>query len=232
MTRIETIADGVWGVQTVQPIGLGASLPLRMTVVKDDQGLLLFAPIAIDDALAAELADLGPVHTLIAPNRLHHRHIAAAKGRYRAARMLGAPGLAKKKPQINFDGALAADNQPSPALRTLLVEGADKLSEVVFLHEPSRTLIVTDLVFNIPDAAGMSWVILKALSRALGPCEQSRLLRTMTNDRGAAGLSIAQLLSWSFDRVVPAHGNVVESDAAETLKAALWWMRGESRRPN
>lgn len=226
---MKKIADGVWGAETVESIGMGACLPLRMTILQDDDGLILIAPIAIDDELAAEIGAKGGVHTLIGPNLLHHRYVNAAKSRYPEARSLGAPGLAEKKPEIAFDGVLA-DGSISPSVEAMLVEGAKKLSEVVFLHKPSRTLVVTDLVFNIPDASGMSWFILKAFSGALGRCEQSRLCRTLTNDRAATAQSIDKLLAWSFDRVVPAHGEVVESDAPRTLEAGLWWMRGEARR--
>ncbi len=160
MSQLKRIADGVWGAETVQSIGMGASLPLRMTILQDNVGLILVAPIPIDDALSAELAALAPVHTLIRPNLLHYKYLSAAKQRYPDAELLGAPRLAEKRPELAFDGVLTADRSPSPALDLLRISGADKLSEIVFLHKPSRTLVVTDLVFNIPKATAMSWLVL------------------------------------------------------------------------
>jgi len=137
--------------------------------------------------------------------------------------------LAKKCPELTFDGVLETGSL-SDEIDAVQVEGAPKLSETVFLHRPSRTLVVTDLVFNIPEAKGMSWFLLTTVSRALGKVEQSRLLRWLTSDRAAAGESVKSILALPFDRVVPAHGEVIENDASAQLRAGLWWMRGESRR--
>lgn len=222
------IADGVWGAQTTVNIGMGAHLPLRMTVLRDDSGLLLVSPIAIDSALAAEIAKLGDVHTLVGPNRLHYQHLEAAQRRYPKARLLGAPGLAEKCPTLTFDGVIEA-GQLSEAIEVLAIEGADKLSERVLWHRPSRTLVVTDCVFNIPGASGMAWFILKFLSGTLGRFEQSRLIRSMTNDRLATARSVEAILGWPIERVVMAHGEVAEGDVVERLRAGLWWWRGVAR---
>lgn len=230
MNKLVEIADGVFGVNTEFKLGAGVKLPLRMTVLRDGDGLALVAPIPIDDALAQELSAHGPVRHLLAPNLLHHAYVAAAQERYPEARALAAPGLADKRKDLSFDGELGT-GELSEDIRTLHVQGADKLSEVVFLHRPSRTLVVTDLVFNIRDATGMSKFVLAMMSRALGRVEQSRLCRWLTTDRDATARSVEDLLALDFDRVVMAHGEVIERDAKAELTAGLWWMRGESRRP-
>ena len=162
MEQAKRIADGVWGVETVVGVGLGVHLPLRMTVLRVDGGLWLVSPIAIDDALADELSALGEVHALVAPNLLHHAHVEAAKRRYPEARLLGAPGLAAKRPALPWDGAVDTGSLAGD-LQGRRIEGADKLSEVVLWHVPSATLVVTDAVFNIPEARGMSWLVLEYL---------------------------------------------------------------------
>ena len=230
MNKLVEIADGVFGVDTEFKLGAGVKLPLRMTVLRDGDGLALVAPVPIDDDLASELAALGPVRTLLAPNLLHHAYIAAAQERYPEAQTLAAPGLTQKREDLSFDGELGS-GQLSADIQTIHVQGADKLSEVVFLHRPSRTLVVTDLVFNIRSASGMSKLVLSMMSRALGRVEQSRLCRWLTTDRDAAGRSVEDVLALDFDRVVMAHGEVIERAAKAELTAGLWWWRGESKRP-
>ena len=230
MEQAKRIADGVWGVETVVGVGLGVHLPLRMTVLRVDGGLWLVSPIAIDDALADELSALGEVHALVAPNLLHHAHVEAAKRRYPEARLLGAPGLAAKRPALPWDGAVDTGSLAGD-LQGRRIEGADKLSEVVLWHVPSATLVVTDAVFNIPEARGMSWLVLEYLSKALGHVEQSRLLRRLTGDRAATAKSVAAIMEWPMQRVVMAHGDVVTEQAAAELSAGLWWWQGIERRP-
>lgn len=230
MSELVEIAPGVHESGTEVSIGLGARLPLRMTVLACEGGVAIVSPIAIDDALAEAIDALGPVRYLLAPNLLHHMHLQSASKRYPEAKVLGAPGLATKRSDLRFDGELG-DGEITPELESHLVRGADKLSEVVFFHRPSKTLVVTDLVFNIHGARGMSGLVLSMLSRALGKVEQSRLLRWMTKDRAAAGKSVDTLLDLPFERLVMAHGNVVEHGAKAELSAGTWWMRGEARRP-
>lgn len=231
MKRLNSIAEGVWDARTTVGIGLGVHLPLRMTVLRDDDGLLLYSPIELDADLLVGLGALGRVHTLIGPNRLHHMWLADAKVRFPDAKLLGAPGLAEKKPAISFDGVL--DTGPlSDQVEALRIAGAEKLSEVVLLHRPSRSLVVGDAVFNIHEARGMTRFILKYLAGTLGRCEQSRLVRALTNDRSATARSVETLLALDFARVVPAHGEVLEEpDTKEWLRRGLWWWRGEARRP-
>lgn len=229
-TQIERIAEGVWGVETQVGIGLALTLPLRMTVLRDRNGLVLISPIEIRASLSNELAALGEVHTLVAPNRLHYRYLKQAAQHYPKAQVLGAPGLADKHPKLKVDAVLT-DGELSPDIGTCLVEGSDQLSEVVLLHRPSGTLIVTDLVFNILNATGATRWLLKWISGAFGKVEQSRLLRAMTNDRSATATSVARILALPFDRVVPAHGEVIETEARTQLSQGLWWMRNLRRRP-
>ena len=230
MSGLVEIAPGVHGAQTEVSIGLGARLPLRMTALSCEGGVALVSPIAIDDDLADAIAALGAVRFILAPNLLHHMHIAAAAERYPEAKVLGAPGLAAKRPDLKFDDELG-DGEIAPEIQSHFVRGADKLSEVVFLHRPSKTLVVTDLVFNIHGARGLSAFVLSVMSRALGKVEQSRLVRWLTKDRQAAGKSVESLLELPFERLVMAHGDVVEKGARSELSAGTWWMRGESRRP-
>jgi len=230
MSELVEIAPGVYESMTKVGIGLGVSLPLRMTVLACEGGVAIVSPIEMDDALGNAVDALGPVRYILAPNLLHHMYVAQAAERYPDAKVLGAPGLAAKRGDLRFDGELG-DGEVTPEIESHFVRGADKLAEVVFFHRPSKTLVVTDLVFNIHGAKGMSGLVLSMMSRALGRVEQSRLLRWMTKDRAAAGKSVDTLLSLPFERLVMAHGNVVEQGARAELSAGTWWMRGESRRP-
>lgn len=226
---MEAITEGVWGVRTRIRLLPGAYLPLRMTVLRDGDGLLLHSPVAIDDALAAELAALAKVRTLLGPNRMHHLYLAAAKARFPDAKLLGAPGLADKRPDLSFDGT-APNGALSDAIEAHCIAGAEKLSEVALLHRPSRTLVLTDAVFNVHGARGLSAAVLRLVSGLRdGECGQSRLIRVLTSDRDATARSIEALLAWDFERIVMSHGEVIDQDAKARLEAALWWWRKASR---
>jgi hypothetical protein len=195
--RLVPIAPGVLGAETSFRVAAGIRLPLRMTVLCTAGGIALVAPIPIDDALAAELAGVGPVQLLIAPNLLHHASLEAASERYPGARVLAAPGLAGKRPGLRIDATLTSSDV-TPEIQALHLQGVDALSEVVLLHRPSRTLVVTDLVFNVHEATGLCRLVLSLASRAFGRVEQSRLLLAF-HRRAQFGCHFFKLLLEMFE---------------------------------
>lgn len=200
----------------------GMHLRMRMTVVRRANGALwLHSPIRIDEALAGELAALGEVRDILASNRFHRRFAASAKERYPAAKLWAAPGLAQKKPQIPFDATLGEDTDWGGELQGLFLAGAPAWSEHVFFHPASRTLICTDLVFNIRDE---SHILTRFMYRAFGMWRRfgpNRLWRWLPKDRAALAASLERMLAWDIRRVVMAHGDPVELEGPAQLRAAL-----------
>lgn len=227
---IHSIAPGVWGIEDDLFMPGGLHFPVRMTVVKlPSGGLLLHSPVKIDDQRATALAELGPVEHLVAPNALHHLFFGDAQARYPDAVSWAAPGLAEKRKDLRFDhilspaGASAADEPPpwGDVLEAHFVDGIPWANETVFLHRPSKTLVVTDLFFNLQAPPNRISRFFFWLLGVLGKPKQSPLLRWKTKDKAAAAAACRQILQWSFDRVVPAHGRVVEDDAERVLAEVL-----------
>src|SRR5262245_59263104 len=104
LTRLD---EGLFSAETEIPLPLGARLPLRMTVLRlGDGSLCLHSPVAIDDALATEIAAQGEVRHIVAPNLLHHLFVKAALDRYPRALLHAARGLAEKRPDLRIDHVL------------------------------------------------------------------------------------------------------------------------------
>lgn len=62
------------------------------------------------------------------------------------------------------------------------------------------------------------------LTGTWGQLAQSRVWWFATRDRAAAASSVRRMLAADFDRVVMAHGEVLESDARARMTTALAWM--------
>jgi hypothetical protein len=223
LRRLRWVADDLWVAGSEMRVG-GFPLEIRMTVIRrPGGGVILHSPIEIDDALADELATLGPVGDLIAPNRMHHMFMFGAMRRYPDARSWAAPGLPDKRRDLSFDEVLGDHTPPALAdtLETLLFAGAPIASEVLCFHPRSRTLIVTDLVFNLQRTRSrLSEAYLRA-SGAWQRLAQTPVLRMLVRDRPAARHSLERAFAWEFERVIMAHGDIVEHDAKRALAAAL-----------
>lgn len=226
---LERVTDDVWTAQDTLRF-LGLLLPIRMTVIRlEHGGLWLHSPLRPTDELVAQVSALGPVQHLVAPNCLHHLFIGEWKSRFPDARMHGAPRLATKRPDLAFDATLGEAAAATPAwgddIDQLTIEGAPKLSESVFLHRPSRTLLVTDLVFNLTQLQSRMSRFAFSLMRASGRVAQGPEWRLLTRDKQAARQSVERLLAWDFDCLVPAHGEIVPTGALPLLEQATTWMR-------
>jgi hypothetical protein len=96
-----------------------------------------------------------------------------------------------------------------------------RLHEVVLFHRPSRSLVITDLCFNIHRSESR---IARSLFRANGMWRRfgpSRLIRLLVvSDRPALDRSLERILRWDFDRIVPGHGDVLDHGGPAALRAA------------
>jgi hypothetical protein len=218
------IAEDLWVVS--QPLRFLGLFPIgcRMTVIRLSNGTLwLCSPVAIDDELAAMLDGIGPVAHLVGPNRFHHLQLGPAHMRYPNASLHLAPGLGSKRPDLA--PALTLSNEAPEGWRADLdqrvLDGVPTFNEVAFLHHRSRTLILTDHLFNLDDshpASARTVGSLLGVRRAPGFPVDARLF--FVRDREALARSIAEVLRWDFDRIVVTHGRIVEAGGRDVLRNA------------
>lgn len=211
-----------------QPLVVGGlHLGTRTTLVRlRSGGLVVHSPGPLDESLHREVEKLGPVVALVAPNKLHHLFLSTWTRAFPEARTFGAPGLAAKLPSIRFDEELG--NDPPDLFRDALdqhiVRGAPRLEEVVFLHRSSRTLLLTDLAFHVRHSESRFTRIAMRLNGGYGRFGATRMLRSTFRDRSAARASLDFVLGWDFDRVVMAHGDVLDHGGREALRKAYAWL--------
>jgi hypothetical protein len=196
----------------------------RMTVVRlRDGGLLLHSPVRLDAGTRSALDALGPVRAVVAPSKVHHLFVGDYTPVYPDAVVYGAPGLAAKRPRLRVDHVLG-DEAPADWRGDIdqhVFRGAPVLNEVVFLHRSTRTLVLTDLAFNVPAAGTSGAPIFHWLVGAAGRFGPHRMVRAFIRDRRAARASVDRLLGWDFDRVIVSHGNVLEAGGRDRVAAGF-----------
>lgn len=198
----------------------------RMTLVRLANGaLLMHSPVAIDDALRAEIGKLGPVAAIVSPNKLHHLHLASAHRAFPEAKLFASPGLSPKVPDLPFDDGLG--DAPSPIwaadLEQRVVRGSRVMQEVVFFHAASRTLIVADLCEHFGPHSPWSLRVLTRLARMYGRPRMPPDWQLSFRDRAATRESFERILAWDFDRVILAHGALLESGAKAVFEREYAW---------
>jgi hypothetical protein len=223
---LERLDEGLWAV--TRPLkALGLTLASRMTVVRlGDGSLFLHSLVRLEPELRQALDALGPVRHLVAPNRLHHLFAGDYRTAYPQARLHGAPGVARKRPDLVLASELG-DEAPAPwagEIDQALIGGIPMLNEVVFHHRPSGTLILTDLAANGGLADPLALRLWLRLNHAYGRLATPLEVRLLCRDRAAARRGIERALGWAFERVVVGHGAIVEGDGRRRAREAFAWL--------
>jgi hypothetical protein len=124
---------------------------------------------------------LGEVRCIVAPNRFHYLSVGEYSRAFPDAEVFVAPGV--KVDDVPIRGILTgqAESLWSDVLDQAIFYGNKMEQEVVFFHRDSRTLIVTDLCFNLRRAKAPLQRLVARLLDIDGKFGQSRLSRVTTS---------------------------------------------------
>lgn len=209
---------------------LGLEVGTRMTVIRLDNGeLIIISPIDVDETTIQQINALGHVTTIIAPNCYHHLFLNNFKSIYPNAEIWVAPGLDLKRPDITSDrifnecGKVGNSNEIEYLLfagfQTLGIGNSGILNEIVFWHRESQTLILTDTAFHFD--VSFPWQT-RLIAKVLGgdrSLEPTLLEKLASRDKERVKQSIQKVLCWDFERVIMAHGSIIERDGKRQLQA-------------
>lgn len=226
LAPLRALGPELWVAERPQSF-YGIEVGTRMSVMRlADRSLLLHSAVALDPQLRRELDALGPVRYVVAPNRVHHLYAGEVAKSYPGTRLWIAPGLERKRPDLVYEGVLEDEAPPEwrGQVDQVFQRGRPFENEVVFCHRASRTLLICDIAFNFRE--GTHWLtrLLMTLVRSYGYFGPSKLDGFLIRDRVAARASMEKILALDFDRVVVAHGDVVESGGREQLRAGYAWL--------
>ena len=220
-TAPQLLAENLW--LLAYPLRmLGADLRRNVTLIRLRSGKMVIhstAPFSPDDVAA--------IRTLGAPGWLLDgilRHDTFAKeGRLAFP---GIPYLAPEgfsevvgfatttivPPPIEWDGELLA----------LEIQGAPEARDTALFHVPSRTLILTELIFNFGgDEPIWTELLLRVAVGGEHHPGMPRPVKAGVKDAAAFQSSLATIIGWDFYRVIVGHGDVIEQDGKAKLRTAL-----------
>jgi hypothetical protein len=218
-----------------------------MTVIQlDDGNLWVHSPVGLDQQLQEALDKLGKVKYVVSPNYEHLKYAPQWYQAYPEAFMWGCPGLAERMPEIRWEGEIPAHvSRPdglslkncwdfgtiTPLHLDMEVNpftGKPFFNEVIFYHQPSKTLMTTDLYWNYPQDSGVpndhlggsEWELAprvdfiplgsKLWKRGMDMVYHPFFKSFMVKDRSRYDEIVAVILDeWNIETVIPAHGDII-----------------------
>lgn len=231
MAALEQFATDIWTAEgSVVPF-LTFPYPTRMAIIRLSGGaLMVWSPIALDDATRAEVDALGTVAHLVEPNSLHHLWLGDWKKAYPGARLYAPPGLPRRRRDLKFDAILGDHAEPEWAddVEQVAIRGNVVLTEIVFLHRASRTAILGDTLQNFRPDWFKGWR--GALARWDGLVNPNygapRELRVTFWKRAEGRAALARILEFGPERVIIAHGEMARENGAEFIRRGFRWLLG------
>jgi len=230
----------------------------RGTIVRLPSGnLVVFSPTPLTPATLEKLASLGgQVSYIVTLNFEHHLNISAWSAEFPAAVVIGVDGLPEKREKheatkgVRFGHVFTAANK-----RTLSISpefdaafyyefvDAAQNKDLVFVHKSSGTLIAADILFNLPATEQYSkteqdpraGLLGKAASKvfnaegmSLNWQKRNLWYVVASKDRAGFGESARRILAWEFDRIIPCHGDTIETGGKKVLKEVTrWFLEGK-----
>lgn len=204
---------------------LAVQVGRRMAVIRVRSGdLLVHSPAPLEPELREELDQLGRVRYVVPASALHgHLYMEQYAAAYPDAELFAAPGLERRRPDLRFARQLGEDPEPGwrGEVDQAVLRGHRLLTEVLFLHRDSGSLIVGDACWNVTARMPFSARLWAGWRRGAHP---TPVFRLGLRDRAAARASVERVLEWDFDRIVIGHGELVETGGREAFRAAYRWL--------
>lgn len=227
---LKPVAEDIWLVDGPAIRFYGMPFSTRMTVVRLANGdVWLHSPTKLTEALASEVAALGRVSHLVAPNWIHYAYVGEWQKRFPEAVAWAAPGVRERAVKygmdLRFDHDLGAEAETHWAgeIEQMIVEGSKIHREAVFFHNASKTLILTDLIENF-EAKNLPWWMRIAvrLGGIRDPDGQMpRDMRMSFTDKQRLRAAVERMIGWAPERVILAHGRWYDQDGVAELRRAF-----------
>lgn len=233
LNTLKPVADDLWIVDGPE-IRFGLPwpkmpFPTRMTVIRIGGDLFIHSPTPLVRALQAGIEQAGKPRWIIGPNRIHYWWIPDWRVAFPDAAVYLAPKIREQsRGRIDF-GAATLDRKAGypwdSEIATLPVAGR-YMTEVVFFHRPSRTLVLTDFIENFePQKLGWAAWFLTKLGGVQDPHgSMPRDMRMTYKDKVALRVAVETMITWNPERIILAHGRWYEKDGVGELRRAFRWL--------
>lgn len=205
--------------ESLKPMPL-MTLPVRSVVVKTKDSRILFSPGSM--LTEAQLKSAGDITDLVAPNEYHTAGISMAKKIFSHAKTWGPRNYFARHKDKEFVFEITNETWPyADEISAVLLQGMPKVNEWVFFHKESKSLIVTDLCFNMVDTIGLGAWIIQSLFGTYRRFAVSKFFARFITDKNAFEKSLSNVFNFDFENIIVSHGNNIIGNAKPLLKQAL-----------
>ena len=127
--------------------GAGVVFPAKTFIIEEEKSILIISPCLLNEETTDRFKNTTKELIFIAPNNFHNLYLKSMYDLFPNAKFYG-PKRAAKVSGVKLQNI---EDFSSPNVETVYIQGNPSLSETCFLYKPNKTLVVTDLFFNMND---------------------------------------------------------------------------------
>ena len=220
-TRLHFHGDGFWTL--AYPLRFfGMQLGRRVCILRiGEDGLAIHSTGPFTEADVRAIESVGKPAIMLDATTMHDTYSKEACDAFPEATYLVPEGFPKKAKPSGTQPLYKLSSLTNGEIETVRLRGIRFLNEYACFHPASRTLIFCDLVFNLTEAKGWTrWCMKNLLGVKQWPAID-RPVRWSVTDKAAFTNSLNRIFQWDFERVVVAHGSLIEADGKHLIAAAV-----------
>jgi Domain of unknown function (DUF4336) len=232
----------------------------RATIIKLRTGALaVFSPVALTDDVRSKVQSMGNnVKYISAMDIEHHIYLTPWAKAYPQAEVIGMEGLPEKREKdpatkgIKFAHVFTKSNKRDMRISEEFDDEFEyeyihshASNELVYYHKPTKTMIEADFIFNLPaheqysksGESATSGILTKLFTSLMNTKNEAIWQRRFiwylagAKDRVGFSESINRMKRWDLQRIIPSHGDVMESGAQGVFdNITLWYREGHGKK--
>ncbi|KAH6909503.1 hypothetical protein BKA70DRAFT_1102529 [Coprinopsis sp. MPI-PUGE-AT-0042] len=227
-TVIREVTKGIWTFS--RPFARFGIFPVggRSTAIQlKNGGVWVLASTPLDKETKSTLDGLGPVEYIVSPDAVHYLFLREFKAAYPTAKLLAPAEVTENSAtkDLKFDGIWGKDAPDTKYGFEDEIEhcyfAGFKNKDVAFFHKESKSLIEADLLMNLPPteqySKSKSWATFLGM-RGFHPHAwgYAKFIKGLGTDPACDARTV---MGWDFQRIIPCHGDVIETGAKEAWRA-------------
>lgn len=216
---IEKLEDNLWRVE-----GQLENMPLKrvMTLARLPDGrLVIHSAIALGEAAMAEVEAWGEPAFLVVPNGYHRLDVSAFKRRYPKLQVVCPRAARSRVAEVAPVDLDLGELPPLPDVKLRHLEGCGDAEGVMVVRSgEGATLVLNDVVFNMPHLPGLKGLVFRYVTASSGGPRVSRVARMfIVKDRNALRADLERLAATpDLRRIIVSHHQIIDHDPGGTLR--------------
>lgn len=186
----------------------GIIFPSKTFILNDEKNVFVISPCDLEDSLVKELKESSKKINFIAPNNFHNMFLKTMKEKFNDAQFFGP----KRSAKVSGVDLLNTNEIKSDDIEFIFIKGCSTLSETCFYQKSTRTLFVTDLLFNMHHKMNLAMKMVMKLVGGYHQLNTSKSVKLGIKDKESFLETLKSLKALDIEKVVPSHGDPIDKD--------------------